>query len=47
MGRLIFTLSNSYGELYRKYLTVTQNATFPRRSAPSANWSSTFWAAAT
>jgi len=24
MGRLIFTLSNSYGELYRKYLTVTQ-----------------------
>jgi hypothetical protein len=24
MGRLVFTLSNTYGELYRKYLTITQ-----------------------
>ena len=29
MGRLIFTLSNSYGELYRKYLTVTQGNYVP------------------
>ena len=29
MGRLIFTLSNSYGELYRKYLTVTQGNSVP------------------
>ena len=29
MGRLIFTLSNSYGELYRKYLTVPQGNYVP------------------
>ena len=29
MGRLVFTLSNSYGELYRKYLTVTQGNYVP------------------
>ena len=29
MGSLIFTLSNSYGELYRKYLTVTQGNYVP------------------
>lgn len=29
MGRLIFTLSNSYGELYRKYLIVTQGNYVP------------------
>ncbi|WP_418662081.1 DUF5689 domain-containing protein [Alistipes communis] len=29
LGRLIFTLSNSYGELYRKYLTVTQGNYVP------------------
>lgn len=29
MGRLIFTLSNSYGELYRKYLTLTQGNYVP------------------
>ena len=29
MGRLVFTLSNTYGELYRKYLTVTQGNYVP------------------
>ena len=34
MGRLIFTLSNSYGELYRKYLTVTQGDYVPPTQGP-------------
>lgn len=34
MGRLIFTLSNSYGELYRKYLTVTQGNYVPPTQGP-------------
>ena len=29
MGRLVFTLSNTYGVLYRKYLTVTQGNYVP------------------
>lgn len=34
MGRLVFTLGNSYGELYRKYLTVTQGNYVPPTQGP-------------